>query len=155
VTATAQPGLTPGTTLTGNGRTVTDAEIALLPAMMGAISPLFHDEETARRSKLGRRVLYGPALLGIAIAGTEPLLHDHVLALVAIEHVRFRAPVGPGDTITPTLEILEHHPKPDKPGDLLMVQDKVTNQHGELVLEFRRVIMVRRPPEQDGEGEPA
>ena len=71
-----------GTELMGSSRTITDAEIALLPAMMGAINALFHDEEAARRGPMGRRILYGPALLGISIAGTEHLLHDWVLGLV-------------------------------------------------------------------------
>jgi acyl dehydratase len=126
-----------GDELTGGSRTVTDAEIALLPAIMGAISPLFHDAEAARASKLGRRVLYGPALLGIAIACTEPLLRDHVVALMAIDGVRFRAPVGAGDTVTASLTIDE------RDGDRLSVTDRVHNQDGTLVLEFRRVIKVR------------
>lgn len=142
--ALATDPLAPGTELTGSSRTITDAEIALLPAMMGAISPLFHDEEAARRSKLGRRVLYGPALLGIAIACTEPLLHDHVIALIAITDVRFTRAVGTGDTITAALTVTDRQPKPGKPGDLLFVEDTVRNQHGETVLAFRRVIMVKR-----------
>ena len=143
ITATASP-LEIGTELTGSSRTITDAEIALLPAIMGAISPLFHDEETARNSRLGRRVLYGPALLGIAIACTEPLLHDHVIALIGLTDVRFKRPVGNGDTITAALTVTDRHAKPDKPGDLLFVDDAVSNQHGEIVLEFKRVIMVKR-----------
>jgi acyl dehydratase len=133
-----------GTTLSGSSRTITDAEIALLPAIMGAISPLFHDEETARTTALGRRVLYGPALLGIAIACTERLLHDQVIALVAITDVRFRAAVGTGDTVTASLTVTGRESKPGKPGDLLFVDDTVHNQNGEVVLEFRRVIMVKR-----------
>jgi acyl dehydratase len=142
--STATAALEPGTTLTGSSRTITDAEIALLPAMMGAISPLFHDEEAAKATRLGRRVLYGPALLGIAIACTEPLLHDHVIALVAITDVRFRRAVGTGDTVTAALTVTGRETKPEKPGDLLFVEDAVHNQHGELVLEFKRVVMVKR-----------
>jgi acyl dehydratase len=144
VTTVAAPPLDVGVQLTGASRTVTDAEIALLPAIMGAISPLFHDEETARTTRLGRRILYGPALLGIAIACTEPLLHDHVIALVALTDVRFRAPVGAGDTVTASLTVADRQAKPEKAGDLLFVSDRVHNQRGELVLEFSRVIMVTR-----------
>jgi oxepin-CoA hydrolase/3-oxo-5,6-dehydrosuberyl-CoA semialdehyde dehydrogenase len=144
MTATAPGSLPVGASVVGSSRTITDAEIAILPALMGAISPLFHDEETARRTPLGRRVLYGPALLGIAVACTEPILHDHVIALVAITDVRFRAPVGAGDTITASLTVQERHSRPDKPGDLLIVSDQVRNQDGVVVLAFRRVIMVKR-----------
>jgi len=133
-----------GTVLTGNARTITDAEVALLPAMMGAINALFHDEESAKRSRMGRRILYGPALLGIAIAGTEHLLHDVVLGLIAISDVRFRRPVGVGDTVTPTLTVADRIAKPEKAGDLIQTLDEVHNQEGVLVCEFRRTVMVRR-----------
>jgi acyl dehydratase len=133
-----------GARVRGGSRTITDAEIAMLPAMMGAINPLFHDEEEAKKGKLGRRVLYGPALLGIAVAGTEPFLKDVVLGLIGMTDVKFRAPVGVGDTVTPTLVVEERIRKPDKAGDLLLTRDEVHNQHGELVLEFRRTIMIKR-----------
>jgi acyl dehydratase len=133
-----------GSVLTGNARTITDAEVALLPAMMGAINSLFHDEESARNSAMGRRILYGPALLGISIAGTEHLLHDWVLGLIGITDMRFRSPVGVGDTVTPTLTVTDRIAKPDKAGDLILTADEVHNQSGILVLEFRRTVMVRR-----------
>lgn len=136
--------LTEGAAFTGSGRTITDAEVALLPAIMGAVSPLFHDEVAARDSRLGRRVLYGPALLGIAIASTEPILHDVALGLVALTDVRFRRPVGVGDTVTATITVREVKPRPEKAGDFVVLRDEVHNQDGELVLEFQRTVMVRR-----------
>jgi acyl dehydratase len=135
--------LEPGVTYVGAARTITDAEIALLPALMGAVNALFHDEESARRGPLGRRVLYGPALLGIAIAGTELFLRDHVIGLLGITDLRFRTAVGAGDTVTPTLTVVERINRPDKAGDLLRLGDQVHNQHGALVLEFTRTVMVR------------
>lgn len=133
-----------GAQFDGASRTITDAELSLLPAIMGTVSPLFHDEESARTGPLGRRVLFGPALLGIAVAGTETFLRDAVIGLVAITDVRFRQPVGVGDTVTPTLIVTSRLSKPEKRGDLLLVSDLVHNQHGDLVLEFKRTVMVRR-----------
>ena len=133
-----------GAKIRGSSRTITDAEVAFLPALMGAINPLFHDEETAKAGKLGRRVLYGPALLGISVANTEYLLKDVVIGLLGMTDVKFRSPVGVGDTVTPTLIVEDRIAKPDKAGDLLLVRDEVHNQDGVLVLEFRRTIMVKR-----------
>jgi acyl dehydratase len=67
------------------------------------------------------------------------------MALVGLTDVRFRRAVGAGDTVTASLTVLERRPRPEKPGDMLVVEDEVRNQDGELVLEFRRTIMVRRP----------
>lgn len=133
-----------GTRHQGRARTITDAEIALLPAMMGAINPLFHDEVAACQAPVGRRILYGPALLGIAVAGTEFLLQDLVIGLISLTDVRFRSTVGVGDTVTPYLTIGERIEKPEKAGDLLLTHDEVENQHGALVLTFDRTIMIHR-----------
>lgn len=131
-----------GRTSTGASRTVTDAEIAFLPALMGATSPLFHDEVTAAASRLGRRVLYGPALLGIAIALTEHLFKSTARGLVGLTDVRFLAPVGPGDTVTASLRVVDTSTRPDRTGGRVTVADEVRNQHGELVLTFTRTLLL-------------
>ena len=66
---------------------------------------------------MGGRILYGPALLGIAIALTEPLLHDRVMGLVELRSVRFRRPVRSGATITASLTVhATARPREGKPG---------------------------------------
>lgn len=132
-----------GARLEGGSRTVTDAEIAFLPALMGAISPLFHDDVRARNSPMGGRILYGPALLGIAVALTEPLLHHRAMGLVELRSVRFRRPVRPGDTITASFTVLDSRPRESKPGLLVHVDDQVVNQDGETVLVFERLLLVK------------
>lgn len=132
-----------GEVLTGGARTITDAEVALLPAVMGVTSPLFHDEEAASRGRFGGRVLYGPAVLGIAIGLTEPLFHESALGLVSLDRVRFRAPVKVGDTITARLTVSELSPSSTRPAGRVTVSDTIVNQSGETVLEFERVLMLR------------
>jgi acyl dehydratase len=143
--ATPLDALAAGATMQGRSRTITDAEIAFLPALMGAISPLFHDEIRARESKMGGRILYGPALLGISIALTEHLLSDRVMGLVELHRVRFRRPVRVGDTITARLHVRTSTPRDGKPGLLLEIEDEVVDQHGETVLLFERLVLVKTP----------
>jgi oxepin-CoA hydrolase/3-oxo-5,6-dehydrosuberyl-CoA semialdehyde dehydrogenase len=131
-----------GQTLTGGSRTITDAEIAFLPALMGASSPLFHDEVTARTSRMGRRILYGPALLGISIALTEHLFKSTARGLVGLTDVSFLAPVGSGDTITARLTVAETHTRHDRAGGKAVVNDEVVNQEGVLVLRFTRSLLL-------------
>ena len=92
---------------------------------------------------MGGRILYGPALLGIAVALTEHLLKDHVIGLMEIQSVRFRRPVRVGDTVTATLDVIGLEPRAGKPGLVLRTEDNVTNQNGEAVMTFSRVILVR------------
>lgn len=132
-----------GNILHSGGRTVTDAEIALLPAMMGAINPLFHDEVTASAGPMKGRVLYGPAALGIAIGLTESFLTDRVMGLIEISHVRFKAPIRVGDTLSASLEVLSLEPRDGRPGSVLTTEDLVRNQNGNTVISFGRRILVR------------
>ncbi|MGC4108837.1 MAG: MaoC family dehydratase [Nocardioides sp.] len=134
--------LTPGRALSGGSRTITDAEVAFLPALMGASNPLFHDEVTARASAMGRRVLYGPALLGISIALTEHLFKANARGLVGLTDVRFLAPVGVGDTITARLTVSEVSSRPDRPGGKVVVLDEIDNQDGTTVLRFSRSLLL-------------
>jgi oxepin-CoA hydrolase/3-oxo-5,6-dehydrosuberyl-CoA semialdehyde dehydrogenase len=131
-----------GRSLTGGSRTVTDAEIAFLPALMGAINPLFHDEVTASASRMGRRVLYGPALLGISIALTEHLFKSTARGLVGLNDVAFLAPVGVGDTVTASLTVTDTSSRPDRPGGKVVVTDEVVNQDGVPVLRFTRSLLL-------------
>jgi acyl dehydratase len=143
MTGTVSDPLAPGTRLVGTSRTITDAEISFLPALMGAISPLFHDDVRATASGMGGRILYGPALLGISIALTEHLLRDRVMGLVEVRSLRFRRPVRAGDTITAHLHVRESTPRAGRDGTLLVVEDEIVNQDDVVVCRFERVILVR------------
>ncbi len=143
MTAAPRDDLAVGAVLQGGSRTITDAEIAFLPALMGAINPLFHDEVRAQQSPMGGRILYGPALLGIAIALTEHLLRDRVMGLVELRSVRFRRPVKAGYTISASLRVRASTPREGKPGVLLHLDDEVVDQHGETVLLFERLVLVK------------
>jgi acyl dehydratase len=143
MTAVAMSPFGVGTILQGRSRTVTDAEIAFLPAIMGAISPLFHDEVAACESPMQGRILYGPALLGIAVALTEDQLRDHVIGLRGVDKVRFRKPVRVGDTITASFAVRSCSGRDRGLGLLLEVEDTVVNQTGEVVLTFERSIIIK------------
>ena len=136
-----------GAEIVGGSRTVTDAEISLLPAFMGAISPLFHDEVTASKGPMGRRILYGPALLGIAIALTEPCFKSSAMGLRGLTDVNFLGPVGVGDTVTARLVVVALDQRDDRPGGRVTVDDEVHDQGGRLVLRFRRVLLLSKRSE--------
>lgn len=132
----------PGAAFFGGSRTVTDAEIAFLPALMGAVNPLFHDEVAASSGPLGGRILYGPALLGIAVSLTEHLLRDRVRALLQIDALRFRRAVKAGDTVSASFVVRESRARPESGTAVLTVDDEVRNQSGDLVATFTRTILV-------------
>lgn len=133
-----------GTRIEGGSRTVTDTEIALLPAMMGVVSPLFHDEVTASRGQMGGRILYGPALLGIAIGLTEQCFHDSALGLRGLTDVKFLAPARPGDTVSAALTVKDLSTREGSVGGRVVVADEVVNQNGDTILTFTRTLLLKR-----------
>ena len=83
-------------------RTFTDGDVALFIGATWDVHPLHTDENYARASRFGRRIVPGllTASLGTHIGG--------LWAFVAQEmSFRFLAPVYVGDTITITMEVVE------------------------------------------------
>src|SRR5213078_4899019 len=82
----------------GTSVTVTEAHLVLGAGLFGDFNPLHVDEEFAKGSVFGTRILHGPftsalvsAPVGMFFSGT---------AVAYLEHgCRFKAPVKPGDTL--------------------------------------------------------
>lgn len=137
---------TVGEQYTAAGRTVTETDVVIFSTLIGALSPLFLDEEYAKKTIYGTRIAPGELPLSMAMAMTEPLVHGTVIGLLGVNNVRFIAPVKPGDTITNYIEVVGKR-ESSKPGrGIIMLKDTVRNQRGEVVLEFEHQVMVARQP---------
>lgn len=135
-----------GEEIRGQARTITDTEIVMLPTLMGAINPLFLDDETARASTHGGRILYGPALLGICLGLTEDMLRGTLVGLLGIDKLRFLRSVKAGDTITGITTIAGGRTTSNPARGIIFLRDRAENQRGETVMEFERNVMVLRRP---------
>ena len=130
------------------GRTITDAENSLFAGICGDFNPGQVNEEVAKKTYFGGRVIFGHLTLSIAI-GQMTLIgvtQPTAVALVGIDMAKFLAPVKIGDTITPEIEILEKREtsKPDR--GLLTLRHTVRNQRNQLVFECEsKVLLYRRP----------
>jgi 3-hydroxybutyryl-CoA dehydratase len=129
----------------GTSLTVTEAHLVLGSGLFGDFNPLHVDEEFAKRSMFGTRILHGPftsalvaAPVGMYFSGT---------ALAYLEHAcRFKAPVRPGDTLTSDWTVIEKHDKPKHRGGIVVLRCACTNQKGELALEADGKILVASRP---------
>ncbi|HEX5092185.1 MAG TPA: MaoC family dehydratase [Burkholderiales bacterium] len=125
--------------------TVTEAHLALAAGLFGDFNPLHVDEEFAKRSRFGTRILHGPftsalvsAPVGMYFSGT---------AIAYLEHAcRFTAPVRPGDTLTSTWTVAEKLDKPKHDGGIVVLKCTCTNQGRETVVEADGKILVARRP---------
>jgi 3-hydroxybutyryl-CoA dehydratase len=109
--------------------------------LIGDFNPLHVDDEFARSSHFGGRVLHGvltsalmSAPFGNLVAGT---------ALGYLEHnARFLAAVRPGDTLTIEWNVVELVPKPHRGGGIVVAECEARNQNGEAVATARGKMLV-------------
>ena len=100
--------------------------------LIGDFNPLHVDEEFARRTPFGGRILHGvltsalmSAPFGNLVAGT---------ALGYLEHnTRFLAPVRPGDRLTIEWTVTELVAKPHRSGGIVVAECRAVNQDGTVV----------------------
>ena len=130
----------------GASLTVTEAHLVLGSGMFGDFNPLHVDEEFARKSMFGGRILHGPftsaliaAPAGMYFAGT---------AIAYLEHAcRFKAPVRPGDTLTTVWTVLEKSDKPKHRGGIVTLRAASTNQRVEVAVEADGKMLVASRPQ--------
>ena len=130
----------------GASLTVTETHLVLGAGMFGDFNPLHVDEEFARRSRFGGRILHGPftsalvsASAGMYFAGT---------AIAYLEHAcRFKAPVKPGDTLTTVWTIVEKWDKPKHRGGIVALRGETKNQRAEVVVEADGKMLVASRPQ--------
>ncbi len=116
------------------GRTITEADIVAFAGFTGDFMPLHVDEEYARTTPFGSRILHGNAVLSIAsgLLVRTGAFEDH-LGMLGME---FRLPlaVRPGDTIR--AELAERSVRLDSTGrrEVVVYDMTVLNQRNEAVL---------------------
>lgn len=129
----------------GTSVTVTDAHLVLAAGLFGDFNPLHVNEEFAKQSRFGSRILHGPftsalvsAPVGMYFSGT---------AIAYLEHAcRFTAPVRPGDTLTSEWTVTGKLDKPRHRGGIVVLRCACTNQEREAVAEADGKILVADRP---------
>ena len=107
--------------------------------------PLHVDEEYARKSRFGSRILHGP--FTSALVSSPVGMYFSGTAIAYLEHAcRFKAPVRPGDTLRTEWTVTEKLDKPKHKGGICVLRGSATNQGGETVLEADgKILILSRP----------
>jgi acyl dehydratase len=116
-------------------REVTARDIELFTEITGDRNPLHYDADAAERSRFGRIIVQGGVTSGLLNAVVAEDLPGPGSVFLNVNW-DFKAPVGPGDTITATVEVTET--RSDKPLTELACQ--VVNQDGTVVLEGTALV---------------
>ncbi len=113
--------------------------------------PFHLSDEAAAQTHFGRIAASGwhtaamtMAVIARAVVGEK----QAGLGSPGIDDLRWRKPVYPGDTLTVSGKIIEKTPSRSKPEiGSFRSATTVTNQHGEPVMTFTSIVLMRRRPE--------
>ena len=112
------------------------------------VQPLHLDEEFAKGTTYGQRIVNGIFTLGVAtgIPVADTTLGT-TLGNLGFREVNFPNPVFIGDTLRVETEVLDKRPSQSRPDTgLVGLEHRCFNQRGELVLNVRRTaLMMCRP----------
>jgi 3-hydroxybutyryl-CoA dehydratase len=148
--------MTPGLGMDGSGRcydevksgetfsrsiTITETHLVLGAGLIGDFNPHHVNEEFAKASRFGTRILHG--MITSALMGAPVGMYFHGTAIAYLEHAaRFRAPVRAGDTLTTTWTITAKHAKPKHGGGVVVLSGVCRNQDGVVVADADAKMLV-------------
>jgi acyl dehydratase len=127
------------------GRTINEYDDTLLSLLSMNQQPLHLDEHYSKGTQHGRRLVAGPAVIGIVIGMTQADIGGRATETLDYSNVRHENPVFHGDTIYAESVIVEKQPLPDQRG-MVVVDTKAVNQRKETVLTLRRRIVIPLRP---------
>jgi acyl dehydratase len=135
---------TVGESFVTDGRTITEADQINFAGLAGSFHPMHLDEEAMQDSEYGERVVYGLLVLSVAsgLRAQTGLFHETAIAYYGIDDLRFVAPVMIGDTVRNEMTVAELEPR-DADSGVVVLDEEITNQHGETVLVERTRLLVR------------
>ena len=125
-------------------RTQTDGLFAAFQTVSGDNHPVHYDYEYCRSLGFPGLLAHAMHVLCTTAPGAGDLPHmveDSLMGIVGMS-AQFKAPVFSGDTTYPQLEVVEL--RPNRTTGVLVLRNTVHNQRGELCMEGRIELLVRK-----------
>ena len=133
------------------GRTITEGDLSLFCAFVGYHVPLFIDEDYARKTQYGGRILPSSLIMSISTGMTESLFRTTMIGLLAVERGRFLAPARPGDTVRTEVEVIAKKPTRNPTRGIVTFRDHLLNQHDQIVYQIDTIVLLQRRPAPDAQ----
>jgi len=133
-------------------RTVTEADNVLFCSLTMNTQPLHLDEEWAKASPFGQRVVNGLLTMALAVGiSVRDTTEGTLVGNLGYERVEHPKPVFHGDTLRVETKVLgkRRTSKPER--GLVEFEHTVFNQRGELVCRFARKALVQVRDRDKGE----
>ena len=125
-------------------RTVSGGERALYHALYPARHALYSSDEFARSCGLEAAPIDDLAAFHVVFGKTVPDISLNALANLGYAEGRWLRPVWPGDTLRSVSDVIGLKQNSNGKSGVVWVRTKGFNQHGEVVLDYVRWVMVRK-----------
>jgi acyl dehydratase len=127
------------------GRTVTDTDLSMFCMLSGDWHPLHSDEEYAKTTQFGRRVVGG--VFGVALVtgamSRWGIFEKSVIAMLSIDGWRFAGPIYVGDTLTVRMTITGKRLTKSGSTGIIDREFEIRNQRNELVQSGRSDALIK------------
>ena len=125
-------------------RTISGGERALYHALYPARHALYSSDEFARECGLEASPVDDLAAFHTVFGKSVPDISLNAVANLGYAEGRWLKPVWPGDTLTSSSEVIGLKQNSNGKSGVVWVRTQGQNQHGEVVLEYVRWVMVRK-----------
>jgi acyl dehydratase len=140
------------------GRTVLGADNTWFTLLTQNTNPYHFDHELSARTEFGKPLVNSCLVLSLVTGQSVTDLSQNAFANLGWDEVRLPAPVYEGDTIYSRSEVLDTRASASRPNvGIVRVKTSGYNQHGTVVIEYQRTIMVYRRghvPQRTAPGRP-
>ena len=130
------------------GRTVTEMDNVLFTTLTMNPQPLHLDEEFAKHTEFGQRLVNSLFTLGLAVGlsvGDTTL--GTTIANLGFDKIDFPKPVFHGDTLYVETEVIDkRESKSRADAGVVFFEHRAINQRQELVARIRRTALMRKQP---------
>ena len=117
---------------------VTDEDIRLFAKVTGDDQPLHLDETFGERTRFKKRIAHGMLSAGYISAALGTKIAPAFIVVYLSQQLRFRLPVGIGDTITTEAEVTAV----DTEKRILTVRTDCLNQAGDAVIKGEATVLL-------------
>jgi acyl dehydratase len=126
------------------GTTVTDVEGQLLTKLVMNTAQAHFNEHAMQGGPFGQRIVFGLITASIVIGLTTQDCAENAVVEVALDKLRFTAPVHHGDTLYAYTEVLETSDGERPDGGLVRFKHWGVNHEGTVVFEGERTVLIKR-----------
>src|SRR5580704_12325585 len=125
-------------------RTVTAGDVALYNGLFGPRFAVQSSDAFAQKIGYPRSLVDDLLVFHIVFGKTVPDVSLNAVANLGYASCRFLAPVYPGDTLSATSEVIGLKENSNRETGIVYVRSQGFNQHGAVVLDYVRWVMVRK-----------